>query len=43
MRVSSRSPFLSALSIGVLAVMEGLPLISISQGLRLASNMISKP
>lgn len=41
--VSSRRPFLRLRSIGVLAVMEGLPLISMSQGLRLESSMISKP
>ena len=40
---SSKRPFLSLRSMGVLAVMDGLPLISMSQGLRLASNMTSKP
>lgn len=41
--VSSSNPFLRFLSMGVLAVIDGLPLISISQGLRLESNMISNP
>jgi len=42
-RVSSSSPFLSLLSAGVLAVMEGLPLIYISHGFKLASSITSNP
>jgi hypothetical protein len=42
-RVSSSSPFFRALSTEVLAVIEGLPLISINQGLREESNITSNP
>ncbi len=42
-KVSSRSPSLRFLSIGVLAVIEGLPFTSISHGFKLLSSIISNP
>lgn len=42
-KVSSSSPFLRFLSMGVFAVIDGLPFTSISQGLRFESSIISKP
>ena len=42
-RVSSSRPFFIFLSAAVLAVIEGLPLIYISQGFKLASSMTSNP
>lgn len=41
--VSSRRPNFRFLSMDVLAVIEGLPLTSISQGFNVLSSIISKP
>lgn len=42
-KTSSIIPHFICLSWGVLALIEGLPLTSISQGLKLSSIRISKP